>query len=64
MNEAPLLLSVRDAAKVAGVGRDAMYQFVRCGRIRTVQIRSRRLVPRVELERWIERELMGGSERD
>lgn len=53
----PLLLSVREAAKAAGIGRDSMYALVREGRIRSVSVRSKRLIPRSELERWIEREL-------
>jgi excisionase family DNA binding protein len=53
----PLLLGIRQAAPIAGVGRDAMYRLVAEGRIRTVRLGRKRLVPRQELEAWIAREL-------
>jgi excisionase family DNA binding protein len=53
----PLLLGIRQAAPIAGVGRDAMYRLVAEGRVRSVRLGRKRLVPRQELEAWIAREL-------
>jgi excisionase family DNA binding protein len=58
----PLLLSIREAAKAAGIGRDAMYEFVRSGRVRSVRVGSKRLVPRPEIRAWVEREIEGGEQ--
>lgn len=53
----PLLISVRDAARELGLGRDATYALVRAGRIRCVRVGRRLLVPRSELSKFIERAL-------
>jgi excisionase family DNA binding protein len=53
----PLLLGVKQAAPIAGVGRDLMYRLVAEGRIRSVHVGRKRLIPRSELEAWIAREL-------
>jgi excisionase family DNA binding protein len=49
-----LLLSVREAAKVLGIGRDATYQLVREHRLPAVRIGRRLLIPRALLEGWVE----------
>lgn len=53
----PLLLSIRDAARELGAGRDSTYQLVRDGRLRAVHIGRRILIPRTELVHFIAREL-------
>jgi excisionase family DNA binding protein len=53
----PLLLGVREAARELGIGRDSAYQLVRDGRLRTVRVRGRALVPRHELEDFCRREV-------
>jgi len=53
----PLLLSVREAARALGIGRDSCYALVRQGRLRSVSLGRRALIPRAELERFCEREL-------
>jgi excisionase family DNA binding protein len=58
----PLLLSIREAAKAAGIGRDRMYALVRSGRVRSVRVGSKRLVPRPEIPAWVDRELQGGED--
>jgi excisionase family DNA binding protein len=58
----PLLFPIRMAAHRAGIGRDAMYALVRAGRIRSITVGSKRLIPVAELHRWIERELGGGGD--
>jgi len=55
----PLLVSVREAARVLGLGRDTAYQLVREGRLRAVHVSRRLLIPRVELERFVAREAGG-----
>ena len=59
MTTKPLLLGIREAARELGVSRDRAYELVRSGEIRSVAIGAKRLVPRVELDRWIERALGG-----
>jgi excisionase family DNA binding protein len=57
-----LLLSVREAARLLGVGRDTTYVLVRERRIPAVRVGRRILVPRAALERWIEKEIAGEGE--
>jgi excisionase family DNA binding protein len=59
-----LLLTVRQAAALLGVGRDATYQLVRSGRLRSVAVGRKRFVPRAECERFVEREVEGGETND
>ena len=49
-----LLFSVPEAAKMLGVSRGLAYQAITAGRIRTVLIGTRRLVPKSELLRLAE----------
>jgi excisionase family DNA binding protein len=53
----PLLLTVREAVPITGIGRDTLCRLVAEGRIRTVAVGRKRLIPRRELDAWIEREL-------
>ena len=46
-----LLFSIPEAAKMLGVSRSLAYQAINAGRIRTVLIGTRRLVPKSELLR-------------
>jgi excisionase family DNA binding protein len=55
----PLLLSVREAAARLSIGRDTTYELVRSGRLRSVAIGRRRLVPFSELEDFVRRETDG-----
>lgn len=57
----PLLVGVRAAAEILGVGRDATYRLVREGRLRSVFVAGRRLVPRRELEDFVRREVVDAS---
>jgi excisionase family DNA binding protein len=52
-----LLLSVREAAQELGLGRDSTYALVREGRLRTVRVGRRVLIPATELEDFIRREV-------
>jgi excisionase family DNA binding protein len=51
-----LLVSVRDAASELGIGRDACYGLVREGRLRSISIGRKRLIPRSELAAFVARE--------
>jgi len=52
----PLLVGVREAARELGIGRDATYQLVREGRLRSVVLSRRVMIPRTELAAFVERE--------
>ncbi len=51
-----LTLSVWDAAKAVGVGRDPFYKLIRESRVKVLRVGNRIRVPRVELEAFIARE--------
>jgi excisionase family DNA binding protein len=53
----PLLVGVREAARVLGLGRDSCYALVREGRLRAVRVGRRVLIPRAELEDFVTREV-------
>jgi excisionase family DNA binding protein len=48
--EPPRCLRVEDAARMLNVGRSTAYELIRSGRLRSVKIGRRRLVPRDALE--------------
>ena len=50
--EPPLLLTVDQAAGLAGVARSTMYRFIRTGRIGVIRVDREVRVPRPELERF------------
>lgn len=47
--DGPQLLSVEDAAQLAGIGRTALYSLIANGRVRSVSLGRRRLVPRAAI---------------
>lgn len=53
----PLAVSPRHAARYLGVGHDAIYQLLNQGRIRSVRLGRRRLIPMSELQRFLTAEL-------
>ena len=48
-------LTIEEAAEILGIGRSSAYQAARTGEIPTLKIGRRLLVPRVALERLLER---------
>ncbi|MHB1739149.1 MAG: excisionase family DNA-binding protein [Actinomycetes bacterium] len=54
---APLAVSPRKAAGYLDVGHDAIYQLLRQGRLRSVKLGRRRLIPVAELQRFLADEL-------
>ena len=50
-----LTMSVEEAAKVLGVGRNFCYELAKTGQLPTIRLGARRLVvPRVALEKMLE----------
>jgi len=63
-----LTMSIEEAAKVLGVGRNFCYELAKTGQLPTIRLGSRRLVvPRIALERMLEtgngHPLESGTER-
>ena len=57
-------LTVKEAAKVLGVGINAMYELVRAEGFPVIQISKRRLViPKAQLERWVDAESGAGRKQ-
>jgi excisionase family DNA binding protein len=50
-----LLLPVSEAGAVLGVGRTMAWRLVQSGELASVRIGKRRLVPRAELEAYVQR---------
>ena len=61
---APLALGVVEAAEAIGVGRSTMIRLVDAGKIRSVKIGRRRLIPVEELNRYLAVNLADGGSRD
>jgi excisionase family DNA binding protein len=61
MNDAnniePLALTINDACKAIGIGRTSLYELIRQGRLKTIKVAGRTLVPMAAL-----RVLVEGSE--
>jgi len=53
----PLAVSPRKAARYLDVGHDAIYQLLNQGRLRSVKLGRRRLIPMSELQRFLSDEL-------
>jgi excisionase family DNA binding protein len=53
----PLAVSPRKAAAYLDVGHDAIYRLIGQGRLRSVKLGRRRLIPVAELERFLADEL-------
>jgi excisionase family DNA binding protein len=52
-NDAPLAYRVKHFCKSVGLGKTKFYELVRDGKIRTVLIGGRRLIPAVEAQRLV-----------
>jgi prophage regulatory protein len=55
-DKSPLLLTVREAAKLLRISRNLAYELVAQGRIPHIRLGRRILVPRFGLEAWIAHE--------
>jgi excisionase family DNA binding protein len=52
--EPPLLYPMAEAAALLGISRSNVYQLLRDGRLTSVRIGSRRLIPRASLESFVD----------
>jgi excisionase family DNA binding protein len=52
----PLLLPAQDAFRLIGLGRDRGYELIAQGRLRSIRLGRRVLVPRLECAAFVERE--------
>ena len=52
-NIEPLALSITDAAASAGVSRSLVYKEMAAGRLASIKIRRRRLIPLDALHKWL-----------
>jgi len=51
-----LLLTVAEAARLLRISRNLSYELIRLGRLPSVRLGRRILVPRLALEQWINRQ--------
>ena len=58
-----LAVSIPEAAKLAGIGVNAMYDRVASGEIGSVSIGRRRIIPVKAIEDWLEREAARSQQR-
>jgi excisionase family DNA binding protein len=57
----PVAYRVEEAAQALRVSRDTMYELIRSGRLRTIKVGSRRLIPVVALDEFIAAALAGAG---
>ena len=60
MNE-KLTLSVEEAGKLLGVSRQVAYQLIHRPGFPTIQIGRRVLIPKKQLEEWMDRQVNGAE---
>ena len=56
-----LVLTVPEAARRLGIGRNQAYALARSGRIPAIRLGRRLLVPAAALERWLEEQARQGG---
>lgn len=57
----PLVVTVPEAAKLLKVGKNRMYEEVSSGRIRSVRIGNKKLIPLRVLLDWLDEEARAGT---
>lgn len=58
-NHERLTVGVAEAAKLLGLGRNTTYTLLRSGRLRSVRVGRRLVIPRSEIDAFLEREILG-----
>ena len=58
---APVVYRVEEAAQALRVSRDTMYELIRSGRLKTIKVGSRRLVPLTALDEFVASALAGAG---
>jgi excisionase family DNA binding protein len=56
-----LTVHVAEAAELLGLGRNSTYDLLRSGRLRSVRVGRRFVIPRSEIDAFLEREALGGK---
>lgn len=56
-NFEPLANQIPDVCRRLGIGRSLLYELIKNGRIRSIKIGSRTLVPESELQRFVAEQL-------
>jgi excisionase family DNA binding protein len=54
---APVVYRVEEAARALRISRDGIYELIRSGRLRTIKVGSRRLVPLTALDEFVASEM-------
>ena len=54
MEPSPMLLAIPEICERTGLSRSSVYQEIRSGRLRSVTVGRRRLIPKAALEDWME----------
>lgn len=57
----PAGFDVVGGARYIGLGRSTLYEQIRLGRIRIVKVGRRTIIPRTELDAFLERQLSDGD---
>lgn len=61
LNDKRLTVHVAEAAELLGLGRNTTYDLLRSGRLRSVRVGRRFVIPRSEIDAFLEREAFGGE---
>jgi excisionase family DNA binding protein len=57
----PVVYRVEEAAEALRISRDSIYELIRSGRLRTIKVGARRLVPVVALSEYVAAALDGAA---
>jgi excisionase family DNA binding protein len=60
-NHTPLAHQIPAACHRVGIGRTTLYELIKQGRIRTIKVGTRTLVPESELQRFISERLQASA---
>lgn len=58
-DELPIMLSVTETATVLGISRTSAYELVKGNDFPSIKVSSRIVVPKDELQQWIQEQLSG-----
>lgn len=58
LDHLPLMLMVEEAGQVLRIGRNSVYEIVRCGRLRSVHVGRKSLVPKEAIAMYISGEVV------
>lgn len=58
-DELPIMLSVTETAAVLGISRTSAYELVKGNDFPSIKVGSRIIVPKDELQQWIQKQLSG-----